>query len=163
QVLILHAGRAFDGAGGIDVADDGVDLLRRVTQFPQRQRYGVVHDLDHAAADQFLVFHQRQVRFNAGGVAIHHEADGADGRQHRALRVAITGLFAQGQSFVPAALRAFVEVGGNILFINVVDRSPVHADDVQERLAVDVPARAGAAADVLRRDARRGRSQAGAL
>ncbi len=63
-------------------------LLRRVAELDQRLRHGVVDDLDHAAADQLLVLHQRQIRLDAGGVAIHHEADGAGGREHGGLRVA---------------------------------------------------------------------------
>ena len=72
--------RAFDGTGGVDVADDGVRLLVRVAELEQRGGDGVVHDLDHAAADQLFVFHQGQVRLNPGGIAIHKEADGAGRR-----------------------------------------------------------------------------------
>ena len=105
QVLGLDGGRAFDGAGLVDVADDGVGLLRRVAELEQRRRHGVVDDLDHAAADQLLVLHQRQVGLDAGGVAIHHEADGAGGRQHGDLRIAVAELFAVLQRLVPGLLR----------------------------------------------------------
>ena len=109
QVLVLDGGRAFDGAGGVNVADDGVGLVVGVAQLEERGGHGVVHDLDHAAADQLLVLHQRQVRLDAGGVAVHHEADGAGGRQHRDLRVAIAELLAVLQSFVPGVLAGLVE------------------------------------------------------
>ncbi len=106
QVLVLDGGRAFDGAGGVDVADDGVGLVGGVAQLEERGRHGVVHDLDHAAADQLLVLHQRQVGLDAGGVAVHHEADGAGGRQHGDLRVAVAVLLAVLQGFVPDSLLA---------------------------------------------------------
>ena len=41
-----------------------------------------------AAADELLELHQGEVGLDAGGVAVHHEADGAGGRQDGGLRVA---------------------------------------------------------------------------
>ena len=55
KVLGLERGRAFDGAGGVDVANDGVDLGVVVAELEERGGDGVVDDLDHAAADQLLV------------------------------------------------------------------------------------------------------------
>ncbi len=102
QVLGLDAGRAFDGSGGVDVADDGVDLVVVVAELEERGGHGVVDDLDHAAADELLVLHEREVGLDAGGVAIHHEADGAGGREHGDLRVAVAVLLAVGECLVPA-------------------------------------------------------------
>ena len=160
QVLVLDGGRAFDGSGGVDVADDGVGLVAGVAELEQRRGHGVVHDLDHAAADQLLVLHQREVGLDAGGVAVHHEADGAGGREHRDLRVAVAELLAVGEGFVPGGRAGFVERGGHVLLVDVVHRGAVHADDVEERLAVDVPAGTGAAGDFdgVRRAAWRGSS-----
>ena len=92
--------RAFDRPMLVDVADNRVGLLGRVAEFEQRLRNRVVDDLHHAAADQFLVFHQGHIGFHAGGIAIHHEADGAGRREHGDLGVAVAVLFAC-QSFVP--------------------------------------------------------------
>ena len=55
-------------------------------------RHRLVDDLQHAAAGEQLVFHQRDVGLDAGGVAIHEEADGAGGREHGDLRVAVAVL-----------------------------------------------------------------------
>ena len=77
----------------IDVRNDRGSLLRRITQMHQRLRDGVVDDLDDAAADQLLVLHQRQIGLDARGVAIHHEADGAGGRQHGDLRILVAVAF----------------------------------------------------------------------
>ena len=74
-MLIFHQRRAFDGASRADIADDGIGLIMRVSQLEQCRWHSVVHDLDHAAADQLLVFHQRQVGLDAGGIAIHKKSD----------------------------------------------------------------------------------------
>ena len=97
QMLGLESGRAFDGAVAIDVRNDLRSFLGRIAQVHQRLRHGVVDDFDDAAADQLLVLHQRQIGFDAGGVAIHHEADGAGGREHGDLRILVAVLFAEGQ------------------------------------------------------------------
>ena len=94
-MLGLQSGRAFDFALGVDVVDDLGDVLGRVAEPHQRLRNGVVDDLDHAAADQPLLLHQREIGLDAGGVAIHHEADGAGGREHGNLRILVAVLFAQ--------------------------------------------------------------------
>ena len=132
QVLVLDGGRAFDGSGGVDVADDGVGLVAGVAELEQRGRDGVVHDLDHAAANQLLELHQREVGLDAGGVAIHHEADGSGGREHGDLGVAVAELFAVGESFVPAGGAGVVEGRGHGEPGDAVDRGAVHADDVEE-------------------------------
>ena len=73
----------------------------RVAELEQRGGHGAVDDLDHAAADQLLVLHQAQLGLDAGGVAVHHEADGAGGSQHGDLGVAVAVFFALGQRRVP--------------------------------------------------------------
>src|SRR5471030_1302933 len=150
QVFILHAGRAFNGPRGINVANDGVDLVTRVAELPQRQRHGVVDNLDHASAHKLLVLDERQIRLNAGGVTIHHEADGSSRGKHGDLRVAIANFFAKGQSFIPALFTAFKKMVRNTLTADLVDRSTVHADHIQERLLVYIPAGASSAGNVLR-------------
>ena len=55
---------AFHLSVFIDVGNDFAGLLRRIAQFHQRLRHGVVDDFDYAAAHQFLVLHQREVRFD---------------------------------------------------------------------------------------------------
>src|SRR5262249_31450984 len=56
EVLGLQIGRAFDRAGGIDVADDLLYLLRRVAELDQCGGDRVVDDFDHASAHELLVF-----------------------------------------------------------------------------------------------------------
>ena len=85
----LEAGGPLDGLGLVDVAEDGADLVAGVAEALEREGDGVVDDLEHAAADELLVLHQRDVRLDAGGVAVHHEADGAGGGEDRDLGVAV--------------------------------------------------------------------------
>src|SRR6202012_5083115 len=87
-----------------DVADDGVNLGVGVAQLEEGNRDRIVHDLDHAAADELLVLHQGEVRLDTGGVAVHHEADGAGGGKHGDLGIAVAVAFAMGQRLIPAIL-----------------------------------------------------------
>ena len=75
-VLLAQAGGVDDVAVLGDVGDDRLDLLGLVAHLAQRARDGLVDDLHRAAADQLLELDQREVRLDAGGVAVHHEADG---------------------------------------------------------------------------------------
>ncbi len=101
EVLGLEAGRAFDGAGGVDVGDDGVHLGVGVAELDERAGDGVVDDLDHAAADELLVLDEGEIGLDAGGVAVHHEADGAGGGEDGDLGVAVAVLLAVGEGVVP--------------------------------------------------------------
>ena len=101
EMLGLDRRSAFDRAGSVDVADDGVDLGLVVAELDERRRHGVVDDLDHAAADELLVLHQCEIRLDAGGIAVHHEADGAGRSQHGDLRVAVAVTSHRGQAHRP--------------------------------------------------------------
>ncbi len=110
-MLGLERGRAFDGAGGVDVVDDAFDFRFLVAELEERTGHGVVDDLDHAAADKLLVLDEGEVGLDAGGVAVHHEADGAGGREDGDLRVAEAVLFAEAEGVVPGGLRGCFELG----------------------------------------------------
>ena len=112
----LMCGSAFDGAGGVDVGDDGLDVGVGVAELEERAGDGVVDDLDHAAADELLVLDEGEVGLDAGGVAVHHEADGAGGREDGDLGVAVAVLLAVGEGLIPAVLRGgdeLLELGGD--------------------------------------------------
>ena len=111
EVLVFDVGSAFDGAGGVDVADDGAGLVVVVAELEQRGGHGVVDDFDHAAADQLFVFHQGEVGLDAGGIAVHHEADGAGGGEDSDLGVAVAVFLAVGEGFVPAVFAGSDEFG----------------------------------------------------
>ena len=60
-----------------------------VAERAQRLGHGAVDDLEIAAAGELLELDQREIGLDAGGVAIHHQADRAGRRDDRDLRVAI--------------------------------------------------------------------------
>ncbi len=100
-----RSGRADDRAVLVDVGDDLLDLLVVVAERLQRQRHRLVDDRHLAAADQLLELDQREVRLDAGRVAVHQEADRAGRRQHRRLRVAVAVLLAERDRLVPGRAR----------------------------------------------------------
>ena len=73
KMLVLDMRSAFDGAGSVDVGDNLVGFFVTYPKLEQRRRDGVVDDLNHPAAHQLLVLDQRQIRLDAGSIAIHHE------------------------------------------------------------------------------------------
>src|SRR5271169_1873785 len=74
EVFVFNMRRAFDGAGGVNVADDRVSLIVAIAELEQRGGDGVVNDLNHPAADQLLVLDQSEIRLDSSSVAVHHEA-----------------------------------------------------------------------------------------
>jgi hypothetical protein len=70
----------------------------------QRLGHAAVDDLEIAAAGQLLELDQGEVGLDAGGVAIHHQADGAGGRDHGGLGIAEAMGLAERQRLVPGAL-----------------------------------------------------------
>ncbi len=110
----------LDRVEGIDVGDDAFDFLGVVSKFLERGPDGLVDDLQHAAAGEQLVFHQRDVGLDAGGVAIHEEADRAGGGEDGDLGVAIAVLPAELGGAVPDFGGFFFQVtkffvGGNLV------------------------------------------------
>src|SRR5579863_8941823 len=89
-------------ADGID--DDLGDLAFAIAERAQGGRHRAVDDLEVAAAGELLEFHQREIGLDAGGVAIHHQADGAGRRHHGRLRIAVAVRLAELKRAVPGAL-----------------------------------------------------------
>ena len=82
-----------------------MQLLSAVAEVAQRRLDALVGDLEVAAAGELLELHQREVGLDAGGVAVHQQADGAGRREHRRLGVAVAVLLAAGQRAVPGLAR----------------------------------------------------------
>ena len=141
EMLVLHPRRAFDGARGIDIGDDLIHLLGRITQLDERLRNRVIHDADHAAAHQLLELHQCEIGLDAGGVAIHHEADGAGRSDHRGLRVAETGLFAERVGIVPDLLGGLIQSLWHALIIERLHGVAMIANHFEEGLFIHRVAR----------------------
>ncbi len=51
EMFLFDVRRAFDGAGSVNVADDGVGLVAGVAELEECGGHCIVHDLDHAAAN----------------------------------------------------------------------------------------------------------------
>src|SRR5215472_4820382 len=87
------------------VALDGGDLDGVVAECGERLRHRMVDDLEIAAAGELFEFDQREIGLDAGGVAIHDQADRAGGRDDRRLGIAEAVLFAERQRGVPTLSR----------------------------------------------------------
>ena len=83
------------------VGDDLADLRLAVAERAQGLGHGAVDDLEIAAAGELLELDQGEVGLDAGGVAIHHQADGAGRRDDRDLRVAVAVLLAERERVAP--------------------------------------------------------------
>ena len=116
EALGLQGGNVDRGRVGERAVADGIGLDLRDVAFAiaeraQRLGHGAVDDLPVAAAGELLEFHQREIRLDAGGVAIHHEADGAGRRHHGGLRVAVAVELAEFERLVPGGLGVLDDVG----------------------------------------------------
>ena len=98
---MIDARRVFQGAVADCIGDHVFDLLLIIAQCCHRGRDHAVDDLKVTAAGQFFELHECEVRLNPGGVAIHHQTDGAGRCNHGHLRVAIAVLFTFGQGTIP--------------------------------------------------------------
>ena len=143
--------RLVEGAVADRVGLDLGDLRFAIAEGAQGVRHGAVDDLEIAAAGELLELHEREVRLDAGGVAIHHEADRAGRRDHRRLRIAVAVALAEVEGPVPNRFRVRDERGvraGGVIEGNRVDAqalvaldeavrgAAMVADDAQHRLGV---------------------------
>ena len=85
----VDAGRVGERPETDGIGLDLGDLAFAIAERAQRRGHRLVDDLEVAAAGELLEFHQREVRLDAGGVAIHDQTNGAGRRHHGGLRVAI--------------------------------------------------------------------------
>ncbi len=151
--------RPADGVG-----DHVVDLPLDVAERPERVGHGAVDDLEIAAAGELLELDQGEVGLDAGGVAVHDEADGAGRGDDGDLRVAITVPLAEAERRAPGRPRRFAQRGEGRAALyerGVIERGRgdrqalvagnlavggalVVADDAQHRLRVRLHAGEGA-------------------
>src|SRR5579885_2241377 len=139
--------RAVSHGIGLDLGD----LRLAVAERAQRFRHRAIDDLPVAAADEFLELDEGEIRFDAGGVAIHDEADRTGRRDDRRLGVAIAVLLAEAERPVPGrrGVRDQPRIGtggvverdgrrGHLLIAGAlaIGRAAVIADDAQHMLAV---------------------------
>ena len=75
QVLRPEVGGTLDRLVLVDVVEDLADLLRAIAELAEGRRDRLVDDLEEALADELLVLDEGDVGLDAGGIAIHEEAD----------------------------------------------------------------------------------------
>ena len=138
QVFSLQR-RSFQAPELVDVDDEVVDLLRVVAKLFQCLGNGLVDDLELSTADQLLVLDQSQLRFNACGIAVHEEPDGAGGRQDRDLGIAVAVNEALIVGSLPVGHRCTEQIVRNGAAIDMIQGLVVHPDHVQEGLLVAEP------------------------
>ena len=109
---------------------------RLVAEIDERGSHRLVDDLEHAAAGEQLVFDQRDVGLDAGGIAIHEEPDGAGGREDGDLGIAVAVLSAERERAVPAADGLLLEEGETLAGLDACDVRAVQLDDFEHRLDV---------------------------
>ena len=149
--LVVDPGRALERAVADGIADHVLDLGLAIAQGAERLRHRVVDDPEIAAAGERLELHQREVGLDAGGVAVHHQADGAGRRDHRGLGVAVAMKLAGLQRAVPcpSGRRDQLGVGTRsgvqrhrahrkpfVVLVFAPGGAAVVANDAQHRLAV---------------------------
>ena len=103
QGVAVDVGGALEGHGADHVADDLVPLLGGVAQAAEGRVDGLVGDLEVAAPGQLLELDQGEVGLDAGGVAVHLQADGPRGGETGRLGVAVAVLLAHVEGGVPGA------------------------------------------------------------
>ncbi|CAB4635975.1 unannotated protein [freshwater metagenome] len=101
NVFGLDVWRTKDRHVLVDVGNDFFDLRIGVTELGEGTRNRLVDDRHGAAANKLLHLDQTKVGLNTGGVAIHHEADGAGRCKHRCLRVTHTNFSGEFTCGVP--------------------------------------------------------------
>ncbi len=104
QMFAQQIRSTFDGVMFLDVLQNVLNLFFGITQALQGGSYRIVYQLDLAAANQLFVLDQGNVRLDTGGIAIHHEADGAGRGNDRDLRI-----------LKAVALSHFQRIGPNFL------------------------------------------------
>ena len=120
----------------VDVGDDVSDLVLGVPEPAQRTGHRLVDDRHRPAADELLHLHETEVGLDAGGVAVHQQADGPGRCQDARLRVAHAVGLAELDRFVPRLLGGAEQLGRHQLLVDLRDLVAVHAKDVEHVLAV---------------------------
>ena len=86
--LVVDGRATGEGAVADGEVNDLVDLFLAIAEGLEGGGDALVDDLEEPAAGELLELDQREVRFDPGGVAVHHQTDGAGGGDHARLGVA---------------------------------------------------------------------------
>ncbi len=133
--FVIDVRGIVEAQGAHDVTENVVDLLGGVAEIHQGRAEGLVGDFEITPAREFLEFDEGKIGLDAGGIAIHQQADGSCRSDDGGLCVAEAVLFAQEQGAVPAFLRGAEEMRGGKGMI-VGELGGVHADGLDVELLV---------------------------
>src|SRR4029079_13005589 len=100
-MCVLEPGGAGERAAADGIVDDALDRGLVIAERGKTLRHHTVDDLEIAAAGELLEFDQREVRLDAGGIAVHDETDSSGRRDHCRLRVAVAMLPAKLDGALP--------------------------------------------------------------
>ena len=126
QRRMVDAGSLCNRTMANGIGFDFCNLAFRIAECAERFWHRAVDDLEVTATGELLELHEREVRFDTGRVAIHHETDRAGRRDHGCLRIAIAMLFTECERFVPRDFRAFDE--DRLRARLMIKRNWVHAE-----------------------------------
>ena len=127
---MIDAGGVLQRAVSDRVFLDRLGFGRGVAELAQCLGHHAVDDLEGAAAGQLLELDQGAVGLEACGVAVHHQSDGAGGRDHRNLGVAKAVLLAEIEGVIPGPAGGF-----NQQFLRAVGGDQRHRRDRQALVA----------------------------
>ena len=133
----FHVRSAFDGIAIVDVLGDICDFCGGVTEVFQAERNRAVDDFKHTAAGELLVFDQRDIGFDAGGIAVHHKADGTCGGQYGSLGISEPVLSTGFQDAIPSFPGGVFEVSRSGVW-DLLDGVAVHLHHSHHRFGVFV-------------------------
>ena len=111
-----------------------------VAELAQGPGHRLVDDRHGAPAHQLLRLDQPEVGLDAGGVAVHEQADRPGRGQHRGLGVAHAVLLGQLDRLVPGLLGGREQLGRDQVLVDLGRLRLVHAQHVDHRLGVLVEA-----------------------
>ena len=115
----------------LDVADDSFHLPRRIAQPRQPFRHSAIDNLEQAAAGQQLVFHQRNVRLDAGCVTVHQKSNCARRRKYCYLCIPVTRLLSFFERALPTFARLFLQIIEFGAWLNCLYRILVLLDNTE--------------------------------
>src|SRR4029077_10433156 len=137
QVFLFEVRSAFYCVVVFEILENLASLGLGIAELGEGFRNSIVDYLDYSASHEPLVFDQGNVRFDAGGVAVHHERDRSSGCDDGYLGVLESKSLSQGESVIPRLEGGFQQLLGDSLRRNLVSMRPVHVDHVEEWLLID--------------------------
>src|ERR1700724_637746 len=136
DTLTLRHGYIFDRVMFIDMRQNLLGLLRRITQFFQGGPYSLVDNFAHASSGKKLVFYQRNVRLNARRVTIHQEPNRSRRCEDGHLPIPESIRCARTNGAIPNLLRFFLEEAKLDRVLDPVAILPMQSNDFLHRVHI---------------------------